>query len=258
MEFNKIFAAILVAGIVASLSGFIANEVFIVKPPEEDSYKVEVSEADAGGGAVAEAKPEPILALIAAADVSRGQAISKACAACHNFEKGGPNRVGPNLWGILNNKHAHMDNFAYSDAMKALHDKAWTYHELNGFLWNPKKHIAGTKMVFAGIKKPEDRAAVIAWLRTLSDAPAALPTQAEIDEDTAAFAPPAAAEAPEAEVKDAEGKVDDKAGDKSVEAKPVDAKAPKVDAKADVKPADAAAPAQSATGAAATKAPTKE
>jgi len=246
MEFNKIFAAILVAGTVASFSGFVANEVFIVEPPAEDSYIVEVTEEVPEGGAAVVAKPEPVLALLAAADVARGEALSKACAACHSFDKGGPNRVGPNLWNIVNNKHAHMDGFAYSDAMKALHDKPWTYSELNGFLWNPKKHLPGTKMVYAGLKKPEDRAALIAWLRTLSDTPAPLPTQAEIDAEIAALAPPAA--------EPAAAEATEEAAKEAAETPASDA-APTPEAPApEVKEADAEAPAKD--GAAAPQTPT--
>lgn len=190
MQVNKIFAAVLVAVISAVLCGFVARGVVHVDAPKENAFKIEVAAEAAAGGAApaAEAKAEPILALIATADAAKGQAASKVCAACHTFGKGEPARVGPNLWGIIGSARAHMAGFAYSDAMKALASTKWTYDELNKFLWNPKKHIAGTKMVFAGMKKPEDRAALIAWLRTQADAPAALPTDAEI-----------AAEAPKAE-----------------------------------------------------------
>lgn len=180
MEFNKLFAAILVAGILAMLSGFVSKKIVHVEDPVENAFKIQVAEAAEGAGAAVEAVAEPILALLATADVAKGQSVAKVCAACHTFNKGEPSRVGPNLYGIVGSKHAHMEGFAYSDAMKALHDKSWTYADLNAFLWNPKKHIAGTKMVFAGMKKPEDRAAVIAYLRSLADSPAALPTEAEI------------------------------------------------------------------------------
>lgn len=180
MEFNKLFAAILVAGILAMLAGFVSKKVVHVEDPAENAFKIAVAEAAEGGAAAVEAVAEPILALLATADVAKGQSVAKVCAACHTFNKGEPARVGPNLYGIVGSKHAHMEGFAYSDAMKAMHDKNWTYADLNAFLWNPKKHIAGTKMVFAGMKKPEDRAAVIAYLRSLADAPAALPTEAEI------------------------------------------------------------------------------
>lgn len=187
MEFNKLFAAILIAGILAMLSGFVAKKVVHVPHPEQDAYPIAVTET-AGAGGAAEAVAEPILALLKDADTAKGEGLTKACAACHTFQKGEANRVGPNLWNIVGSKHAHMDGFAYSDGMKALHGEAWTYQNLNVFLWNPKKHVPGTKMVFAGLKKPEQRAQVIAYLRTLADSPAAMPSDAAI-----------AAEAPKAE-----------------------------------------------------------
>ena len=225
MEFNKLFAAILVAGILAMLSGFIAKKVIHVADPEKNAYHVEVAEDAGAGGAAAEAVAEPILALLAEADVAKGEGIAKACAACHSFGKGEAARVGPNLYGIVNNKHAHQEGFAYSDAMSALHDKTWTYQELNVFLWNPKKHIPGTKMVFAGLKKPEQRASVIAYLRTLADSPAALPSDDDIAVEAVEDEKEEAGEAPADAAAPAEG-----------EAKPADAKAD--DTKAEEKPAD--------------------
>ncbi|NBX66314.1 MAG: cytochrome c family protein [Proteobacteria bacterium] len=180
MEFNKLFAAILVAGILAMLAGFISKKVVHVEDPHENAFAIEVAEAAGSGAMAVEAVAEPILALLATADVAKGQSLSKVCAACHTFNKGEPARVGPNLYGIVGSKHAHMEGFAYSEGMKALHDKSWDYASLNAFLWNPKKAVSGTKMVFAGMKKPEDRAALIAYLRSLSDSPAALPSDAEI------------------------------------------------------------------------------
>lgn len=176
--FNKIFMAILTATLVALLAGFISKKLLHPHIPEERAYKVEVPEtqtADAGAAAAAPAAPEPIAPLLAAADAGKGQGVAKACAACHSFEKGGANKVGPNLWNVVNAPHAHIDGFGYSDAMKALHDKPWDYEALNAFLANPKAAIPGTKMNYAGVKKAEDRANLIAYLRSLSDSPAPLP-----------------------------------------------------------------------------------
>jgi len=198
MEFNKLFAAALVAGASAMLCGFVAKQIIHVEKPHENAFKIEVSETEAGGAPVAEAVAEPVLALLATADVAKGQGIAKVCAACHSFGKGEPARVGPNLWGIVGAKHAHSEGFAYSDGLKAMHDKTWTLAELNTFLWNPKKYVAGTKMTYAGMKKPEDRAAILAWLRTQADSPVALPSEAEIAAEAPKPAADAATAAPEA------------------------------------------------------------
>jgi cytochrome c len=113
--------------------------------------------------------------LLTAADPAAGEKAAAKCKACHSFDKGGPNKVGPNLWDIVGNKQAHLgDAFKYSDALKGM-GKEWTYEELDKFLTAPKEYAPGTRMVFPGIKKPEERAAVIAYLRTLSDSPKPLP-----------------------------------------------------------------------------------
>lgn len=180
MEFNKIFAALLVAGIIASLSGFITKELMHSEHPEEHAYKIEgVEEA---GGHDAPAKPktaEPVLAMIAGADIAQGEKLSRVCAACHSFTKGGANGTGPNLWGVVGAQKGYHAGFSYS---KAIEEKggSWDYASLNQFLWKPKAFVDGTKMNFIGLKKPEDRAAIIAWLRTLSDSPAPLPSSADI------------------------------------------------------------------------------
>lgn len=186
MELNKIFAAVLVAGIVASLSGFIAREVLHPHALEENAVKIEGVETAGAGGPRAPAGPEPVLALIAGADPVRGQQLSRACAACHTFDKGGSSgATGPNLWGVVGRDVASAGGFAYSNTMTDVAG-GWDYVKLNHFLWKPKAYVPGTKMNFIGLAKAEDRAAMIAWLRTLSDRPLPLPTPAEI-----------AAEAPE-------------------------------------------------------------
>lgn len=180
-EFNKIFAAILTAGIVAMLSGFISGK--LVHPHHLDKTAIEIDtsslETASAGGVRVEPTAEPILALLAMADIERGRKLSKACAACHTFDKGGANRTGPNLYNIINRKKAGTAGFAYSDAMMAMGD-GWDYQSLNKLLWKPKKYVKGTKMNYAGMKKPTDRAAIIGWLRTLSDAPARFPSNRAI------------------------------------------------------------------------------
>ena len=191
MEFNKIFAAILVAGIIAMFGGFVAKQLVHPHKLAENAYNIEVVEAAGPGGA--KPMPQPILAMIAAADAAKGEKIAKACAACHTFTKGGPNGVGPNLYGVIGGPKDHAAGFAYSGALKEVGGATWTYTELNKFLWKPKAYAKDTKMSYAGLKKPEDRAALLAWLRTQADSPKALPSEGEIAAEVAELAPPEAA-----------------------------------------------------------------
>jgi cytochrome c len=187
LELNKIIGAILVAGLVAHLSGTLAG--MLVKPRHAGGEHVAAGEGGGEGGATKPAGPapiEPISGLLANADPVKGQEVAKKCATCHTFGKGEPAKVGPNLWGIVGNKHGHMEGFAYSNAIKSI-DKPWGYEEINHFIDNPKSYAPGTKMGFAGLPKAEDRANVIAYLRTLADTPQPLPTQEEIDAANKAY-----------------------------------------------------------------------
>ena len=124
------------------------------------------------------AAPQPIGPLLAAADPKAGEAVFKKCTACHTGEKGGANKVGPNLWGIVNRPVASHEGFSYSAGMKAFADGGkvvWDYDHLSGFLTAPKAYVKGTAMGFGGLKKIEERATLIAYLRTLADTPAPLP-----------------------------------------------------------------------------------
>ena len=208
-DFNMIFGALLCAGIIAMLAGFVSRSLVHPERLEADAVTVAAAEAGGGGGAAKVAMAEPILGLVAAADVERGKAVVKACAACHTFESGGPNGLGPNLYEIVGRKKQSHAGFDYSGTLAEQGGDVWTYHELNKFLWKPKGYDPKTKMNFIGVKKPEDRAAVLAYLRTLGNH--AVPTQAEIDadlkdltpaEDAAAAAPAdAGKEAPKEEPK---------------------------------------------------------
>ena len=188
LEFNKIFAALLVAGITAGSASFVARKVIHPHDLEQDAVPIEGVEVAAGAVDSGPKGPEPVLHLIAMADVARGEKLSKACAACHSFDKGGPNRVGPNLWNTMGASKAHIPSFAYSDAM-ANFPGEWGYAEMNKFMYKPKDYIPGTKMNYIGLKKPEDRAAMIAWLRTLADSPIPLPTEAQIAAEKAELTP---------------------------------------------------------------------
>lgn len=228
LEWNKIFAAFLVAGIIAMLAGFFSHLLVHPHTPEKAVLDIDTSalETASAGGAAGPTGPEPVLALLEKADIARGEQLSKACTACHTFDKGGADRVGPNQWDLVNAAKAHRGGFAYSDALKALHEKGekWTYADLNHFIWKPQASVPGTKMNYLGLKKAEDRAALIAYLRTLSDSPAALPSEADIkaEQDAWAAQQPAAPAA-----KDAPDAVTDKpSADTSSSAKPLENSAP--------------------------------
>jgi cytochrome c len=116
--------------------------------------------------------------LLASADISKGENSAKKCAACHTFGKGEPNRVGPNLYGVVGRERASHAGFNYSAAMKGKPGK-WTLEDLNAFLSNPRGFVPGTSMSFVGLPRGSERADVIAYLNSKSDSPAALPKAAE-------------------------------------------------------------------------------
>lgn len=168
MEFNKVMGAVIGALLIAMLAGFTAEKVVAPRHLEENAYVVEGVANASSSTPAAPVKAPDITALLASADPVKGATTAKACAACHDFTQGGPNKVGPNLWGIVGSHHAHLgDAFAYSAAMKAASAEVWDVEHLNQFLFNPRAGVPGTKMGFAGIKNDQDRANVIAYLRTL-------------------------------------------------------------------------------------------
>lgn len=175
-ELNKVAAGVILGALLFMVTGTLGHMLVAPKPLLENAYKVEVTEeATATAAAPEEFQwPDPIEPLLASADVSAGEALVRRCTACHTLEKGGANRVGPNLFDIVNADKAHIDGFAYSTAM-AEAEGTWTYENLSRFLFSPKDYTPGTKMNFAGLRRDADRANLIAYLRTLSDNPAPLP-----------------------------------------------------------------------------------
>ena len=179
-ELNKIVASVLLALIVAWVSGLLANKLIEPKGPAKPAVAVATAPAPqpaqpaAGGPA---AGPEPIKPLLASASIDAGKDVAKKCAACHTFDKGGPNRVGPNLWGIVNDEVAHdRSGFPFSDALKKK-GGTWTVDALNEWLWNPQAYVKGSKMTFVGLAKAKDRADAIAYLNSLSDSPKPLASE---------------------------------------------------------------------------------
>ncbi len=179
-ELNKIAGAVLVTALIILGLNSLGNALYAPKKPEKPGFIVEV--AKMGSEPVAEAE-SPVVAevsfsyLLAVADVDAGQSAAKKCAACHTFKQGGKNKAGPNLFGIVGKKMASASGFSYSAAMKSKAETVgeWSYEALNAFLTKPKSYIPKTKMAFAGVKKPETRANLVAYLRSLSDSPMALP-----------------------------------------------------------------------------------
>ncbi len=192
-EINKIAGAVLgtltlTLGLVIAADGLLSSHA-----PEKAGYELPgLPEQSDAGPAVAEAV-EPIAVRLAVADAAKGEAIARRCGSCHDFTDGGPNKVGPNLYNIINADKAHISGFAYSTAMKEA-EGAWTYENLDGFLDNPRGYLPGTSMSFAGIKKPDERANLIAYLRTLSASPAPLPDAPAAEEQPAEAQPEAPSE----------------------------------------------------------------
>jgi len=213
-ELNKVAGAALGALLFAVGSGFVAELIYHPKPAGNAGYALPEPQAKAAGGAAPEAKAEPLPIRLASATVDKGQAAAKKCSSCHSFEKGGPNKVGPHLWGVVDRQRAHEPGFEYSAALKEK-GGTWTYDELDHFLTNPKGYVPGTKMAFAGITSPTERADVILYLRSLADTPAPLPAaEKKAEGDKPAEAQPAAAKTGEAKPAEA----------KPADAKPADAK----------------------------------
>ncbi len=175
-EVNKIIAAVLLVALLVIGIGKIADIVFYVEKPKTAGYKVEVAETDNAGqnAKTSEVEEIDISALLAMGNIEHGEKVFKKCSACHVVNKGGENKIGPALYGVLGRQVAALGDYKYSKAM-ASYDKTWTFGEMNGYLRKPQSYIKGTKMAFAGLRKEKDRASVILYLNQNSDSPLPLP-----------------------------------------------------------------------------------
>lgn len=182
---NTINGWILFAGIVALGGSIVSGEVFKAERPEKMGYPIEGVVAEEGGEAA-----KPIEFYLASADPAKGEQVFKKCTACHTVDQGGANALGPNLWGVVGKPHAAHAGFAFSDALKGV-PGSWDFKALDAWLANPKKYAPGTKMTFAGLGNPEDRANIIAFLNShgsnlpLPAAPAEAAAPAEGDKAAA-------------------------------------------------------------------------
>jgi cytochrome c len=170
-RFNTIAGWVLFAGIVALGSSIVAGEIFHSERPEMMGYPIAGVAQEGEGAAAAE---QPIEAYLAKADPAKGQQVFNKCAACHNADKGGANQLGPNLWDVIGEPIGQGKGFAFSTALSGK-GGTWNWDNLSQWLNSPKTFAPGTKMTFAGLSNPQDRADVIAFLNAHSDAPKPLP-----------------------------------------------------------------------------------
>jgi cytochrome c len=191
---NTIAGWVLAGGIVALGLSIVSGMYFHGEAPEKEGFAV-VAEASGEAGGVAAV---PIATLLATADIAKGEAVFKKCAACHTIAQGGANGIGPNLWASMGKPHGHVAGFAYSDALKSIPGN-WDWEGMDKWLANPKKYAPGTKMTFAGLGNPEERANLILYLNSQgSNLPLPPPPAAVAPADAAAPAADAAAGEPTA------------------------------------------------------------
>ncbi len=201
-ELNKILGAVLGTLLFVMGVGFLAEAIYSPIEGRGPGYALPEPEAVAAGP-VEEVPTVPLAVLLASASVDRGAAAVRKCQSCHNFGEGEPNKQGPNLYNIVGGPKAHMPDFAYSDILlqQKAEGQVWSYENLDHFLENPRGYAPGTKMAFAGVRSPEERADILAYLQTLSGSPVPFP---EPEAEAPAAEPAATEEAPATDVTPAE------------------------------------------------------
>ena len=174
---NKILVSVVLAVILILGINKITDTIYYVEKPEKSAYQVAVVSTSSDTASVEPSSDTSesgnILALFASVSSADGEKVFKKCAACHSIAKGGSNKIGPALWGVLGRQAGSVEGYKYSKAMAA-HGEKWSFEEMNGFLIKPKDWIKGTKMSFAGLKNPKERAAVILYMNKNTNNP--LPT----------------------------------------------------------------------------------
>ena len=175
-ELNKIIGAVLLVALLVIGIGKVSNLVFKVNKPEKSNYKVELDIETAetkGDEEPVQREIVDIAALLSTGDLAHGEKVFKKCSACHSIKSGGGNKIGPALYNVLNRQAGSLSDYKYSKGMIA-YAKKWTPQEMDGFLENPKGWVKGTKMSYAGLKNPKERAAVILYMNNNSDNPLSL------------------------------------------------------------------------------------
>jgi len=171
---NKIIVSIVLAVILVWGINKITDAIFYIEKPEKSAYQVAnvttTVSTTAEETSSENSEPENIMALFASTSAADGAKIFKKCTACHSIARGGSNKIGPALWGVLGRQAGSISDYKYSKAMIA-HEKTWSFEEMNSFLIKPKDWIKGTKMSFAGLKNAKDRAAVILYMNEKTDSP---------------------------------------------------------------------------------------
>jgi cytochrome c len=192
-EWNKIIGAVLGTAIFIFVVRQVAEVIYEPEHPAKPGYVVEgMTEAAAGGAAAPVAEVTPDWGtVLPAADVAAGKTVSSRCEQCHDLSKDGPNKIGPNLYAVVDRPRASHAGFDYSGAMKSK-GGSWTYDELFKYLKSPQSYVPGTKMSFAGLSREQERINLIAYLRSDADSPAAIPAPAPKTATPAAAAPAAA------------------------------------------------------------------
>lgn len=183
LEGNKIFGAVLLAGVLSMTTAFVSDFLFADGHHHDVEYDVPPIPKSGGTEKAEEVIPD-IAPLLATASIEKGEKVFGQCASCHSVTPDGGHMTGPKMWNIVNRNIGSAEGFKYSKVLSGMSDKQWTYEDLNQFLLKPKNYAKGTKMMFPGLKKEKQRADVILYLRSLADNPAELPVVDATSEPT--------------------------------------------------------------------------